>query len=200
MSRRTLPLLSLPLLAVAGVNAWCWSTLQSSRQSATDAERDVASCRQLADDIVRLRKRPAIAGSREMELTELSKRMEEAARAAQVPAGGLVRISPEAARRLDRAGGGSGYGGAADVPYLEKPTTVLLSGVTLPQLAAFMYAVGTGPSALDVPSLRLSAPRDEEAGDRWSAEVEFSYLIYAPPDEPNGGSPANVATSAGGLR
>jgi hypothetical protein len=202
MTKKSLSLLFLLALMLAGINAWSWSKFQSSREAAIIAEQDAIQCRHLADDMKRLRSRPTIAGSHEIELTELSRRIEQVANDAGIPVGDLVRISPEASRRLD-AGVATGASDALaqDASYLEKPTSVLLSGVTLTQLTTFLFNMSTGNAAMDVREMRLSAPRQDEDGDRWSADITLTYLIYNPPDEPaNLRGRSNSSAAATGQR
>jgi hypothetical protein len=164
------------IVSLVAINLWAWSVLAQQRQTADIAQRDAQTCQDLALRIKRLKDKPMVAGSHEIELTELSKRIEQSAINSQIPTSALVRISPESARR------------AGDSLYLEKPTTVLLEGVGLRELARFLYAMSNGPAAMDVQSLRLTAPREQENGDQWTAEVTLSYLIYAPKPE-NSGTP-----------
>jgi hypothetical protein len=164
------------IVSLVALNLWAWSVLADRRQAAGAAQHDAGICQDLAERIKRLKDKPMVAGSHEIELTELSKRIEQAAVDCQIPASELVRISPEAARRV------------GDSLYLEKPTTVLLEGVGLHELARFLYDMSNGSAAMDVQNLRLNAPREQETGDRWTAEVTLSYLIYAPKPETNGTS------------
>jgi hypothetical protein len=161
------------LLAVA----WSWVTLSASRQTAMDAASDLSACREAASRIDQLRRRPAVAGSREVQATELSRRIEESARAAGMPEGGLDQIEPEPLRRV------------GDTPYRQTPTRVRLRQVTLQQLFTFLHALAAeGPSGpgLRLQALRLSAPRGEEAGDQWTAEATLTYLVYDPKSGPLG--------------
>ena len=79
-------------------NLWAWSNLMVQRRGEERAELDVVTCSRLAERIRVMRDRPTIAGSSEIELTELSKQIEAAAAAAGMQSGVLVRISPSAPR------------------------------------------------------------------------------------------------------
>ncbi len=176
MSQRRQIILFVALgFVLVALNLWAWSILSEHRQAAADADRDVAVCRQLANRIAHLKDKPTVAGSREIEATELSQKIERAATANQIAPAALTRISPESARRV------------GDTSYLEKPTTVLLSGISLRQLADFLYAMSTGSSVMSVQRIWITAPRDEGTSDRWTVEVTLSYLIYAP--RPSSASP-----------
>jgi len=136
-----------------------------------DTASDLSACRDAASRIEQLRRRPAVAGSREVQATELSRRIEASARAAEMPDGALDQIEPQPPRRV------------GDTPYRQTPTRVRLRGVTLQQLFTFLHALAaedaSGPG-LRLEALRLSAPRGEEAGDRWTAEATLTYLVYDP--------------------
>jgi len=156
---------------------WSWVTLCQSRQAATDAASDLSASRDAASRIEQLRRRPAVAGSREVQATELSRRIEESARAAGMPDGGLDQIEPEPPRRV------------GDTPYRQTPTRVRLRHVMLQQLFAFLRALAvedaSGPG-LQLEAIRLSAPRGEEAGEQWTAEATLTYLVYDPKSAPSG--------------
>jgi hypothetical protein len=165
--------LALAVIACALVLAlgWSWLWLSSSRQRAEDAAADLSACRDSATRIESLRRRPVVAGSRDVQTTELSRRIESASSAAGMPDGGLDRIEPEPPRRV------------GETPYRETPTRVRLRHVTLRQLFAFLHSLagdGNAGPGLRLAALRLSAPRGEETGDQWSAEATLSYLVYDP--------------------
>lgn len=170
-SRRLI--LELVLLAVglsAGA-AWSAVRLASARQAAHAAAKDLQTCRELAGQIVRLRDRPAVADVREMQAAETATLIERAAAAAKIPAAqSLVSITPETPRRIGESA------------YKEAPTQVLLRGIGLRQVVAFLCAISAEGSGLRPRSLRLSASREDSAG-QWAAEVTVSYLIYAPRSE-----------------
>ena len=145
--------------------------LHSSEQTANDAASDLIACREAAGRIDQLRRRPAVAGLRPVQATELSRRIEESARAAGVPDEGLDQIEPEPPRRV------------GDTAYRQTPTRVRLRRVTLAQLFSFLRALAVEDAAgpgLQLEAIRLSAPRGEEIGDRWSAEATLTYLVYDP--------------------
>ena len=175
MSFRALAVALLASLFTADVAALRLSTARQT--TALQLQADFLTCKRLAARIEQLRKRTQIAGSREMELTELSRRFEQAANATNIPAESIVRISPEEARRLSTASAGG------ESMYLEKPVIIQLSGVGLAKLVRFLYVMSTDSSSMNVKSLRLTAPRHEEAIEKWAAEVSFSYLIYSPPQK-----------------
>lgn len=148
--------------------AWSYGVLASSRQAALEASDDLATCRKLATRIQALRQKPSVAGTRELEPTELSKQIEEAAKGAGIPAERLVRVWPEQARRVGNS------------PYKEKPTQVLLRGVSVQQTVTMLHALASSDSGLQVKSLRVIAPREGERADGWTVETTVASLIFAP--------------------
>ena len=69
----------------------------------------------------------------------------------------------------------------------------IMRRMTLRQVFAFLHAVGSdGPGGppLRVRSVRLSAPRGEEATDLWAVEATLVYLVYDPkaPETTAGGA------------
>jgi hypothetical protein len=155
------------LLAVG----WSRVTLSASRQAAADAASDLCACRNAAARIDRLRGRPAVAGSRDVHMTELSRRIEEAAREAGMRDGGLDQIEPEPPRQVGES------------PYRQTSTRVRLQHATLQQLFTFLHALAadeTSGPGLRLQTLRLSTSRGEETGDTWTAEATLTYLVYDP--------------------
>ncbi len=154
------------LLLLAAV--WSYDTMVRSRAAALDAAQDLETCRQLGQRIERLRGRPSLAGSAELQQGELTQRIELAARQANIPAERLIRVWPEASRRL------------GETPYREKPTQVLLRNVSLQQTVTLLHTLSSSEAGLQVKSLRITAPREGERGDLWTVEATLSYLIFSP--------------------
>lgn len=155
---------------LAGVLAWACDRCAWCRRQAQDAAEDVRRCREMAGRIADLRTRPNLAGAEELQLAELARQVEQAARAARLAPDAVVRIWPEQARR------------AGDTVYKEKATQIVLRDVSAEQAARFLHALSAGVPGLWTSSLRLSAPRGRETGDTWTVEAVVSYLIYAPPE------------------
>lgn len=161
------------LLCLIGTAFWSYTRLADARDAAVAAADDLASCRDLADQIESLRRRPALAGAREMRAEELTGRIERAAAAAHFDGDdSLDRIEPGPPRRL------------GDGPYRETPTVVRLKRVTLRQLFTFLHALAGDNGAgggLHVRRVDLSAPRENESdADRWHVETTLAQLVYAP--------------------
>ena len=164
--------LVLAATAAGLVLAMLWGSRRQSdsRDAALAAAAELAQCQTLAGRIESLRRRPAVADVREARATDVSRRVEQAAREAEFTDGSLERIEPEPPRRV------------GDTAYKEVPTQLRLRRVTLRQVFAFLHAVGNdaGGPPLRVRSVRLSAPRGEEATDLWAVEATLVYLVYDP--------------------
>jgi hypothetical protein len=160
-----LMILTFGLLAANGYGGWA---LMQARSNADIAIADAARCRSLSNQIVALKTKPTIAGTREQAQEELTARIEAAAKIFGITGDNLASITPEPAQRL------------ADSVYLEKPTTIQLRQVTLAQVAGLLCRLATDGTGLRIKSLRLSAPPQSGNTDVWSAETTITYLIYSP--------------------
>ena len=167
--RRRLLWTSLALL-VSALALTAHGRLRSARARAAEARERLVRSEDLLARIDGLSQRPQRASREEIAVSELTRRIEAAARAASIGAESLYRIEPEPARRT------------ADGPYLEKPTRVELRGIGLAPLLDFLETLGGEPGELTVTSLRLQAPHSERLGDTWDVEATLTYLIYSPRD------------------
>ena len=148
---------------------WGYRRLSDSRDAAVAAASELAVARGRAARIDSLRRRPAVADLREARATDVTRRVEQAARAAEFPEDSLERIEPEPPRRV------------GDTAYKEVPTQLRLRRVTLRQVFAFLHklaADGEDGPPLRVRSVRLSAPRGEEATELWAVDATLVYLVY----------------------
>jgi HPt (histidine-containing phosphotransfer) domain-containing protein len=165
------PLWQAAILAMGflAVVLWCLWQFQKNQSAAMNAARDLEACVNAASRIHTLRQRPSLAGLEQLQSTELSRRIEQATRSANIdPARSLLRIVPESPRRL------------GDSPYKEAPTQVSLRQVTMQQLIGFLYTLTPSDSGLQARSLRLSVPRQTDSSDDWEVEATITYLIYSP--------------------
>jgi hypothetical protein len=163
MNRRMRILLLLLAVLLAGLAVWAWQDLSASRQAAETAWADLAACRSAAAKIQAYRRRPTLATDTERLASETTRLIEQAAKKAEISADDLQRISPESSRRI------------GDTVYREKPTQVLLRKVTV-----LVYDMVAGEAGFTARSLRLSAPREADGGNTWSADLVVTYLIYDP--------------------
>ena len=157
-------------LAIVLSVLWLYGDLSDRRAVAMQATSDAAVCQRLADQIRALQTKPSLAQSHELEHQELTRRIESAAQQAGVPATSLVSIVPESAQRINRT------------PYKRKPTQVQMTNVTLQQLVGVLGPFAAEQAGPKLTRLMLAAPRgaDELTGNRWSADMTLTYLIYAP--------------------
>ncbi len=148
--------------------AWTFGRLSDRRSAAIGAATDLADCRRLATQIQQLGRQPALAGSGEMQLNELTRRIERSAKSAQIQPDSLIRISPDPASRV------------GNTAYKKKSTQVLFRGVTLRQIMTFLHTVAAQDTGPQTTRVRLVAPHSDDAGDRWTVETTLTYLIYEP--------------------
>jgi len=137
-------------------------------KAALGARADYEKCLRCAEKIEALKKRPKIAAGHERLHAETTGLIEQAAEKAGVPAGSLVRITPEPPRRL------------ADTVYKEKPTRILLKKVTLKQIVLLVHGLIGADKKLHANFIRITAPRADDTGGLWTAELVVTYLIYEP--------------------
>ena len=171
-SRRQMMLAGLVVVGLSIAAIWHVAWMLEHRGTAQRAANNLADCKLLAEQIVELRTRPAVAADEEMGIQELDDRIEYAkgqARLTNQTRDVIDIVDPQPARRIGNS------------PYLQKPTMFALRDVSLPQLTAFLYHLTDG-SGLTVRSLRLRVPTGEATADRWDVETTLTYLIYAPPE------------------
>lgn len=168
MNRRRTVLIAVLICLLAAAAIWSCGYMRDQRKAALLAAGNLRECRELTARIKKIRHRPRKADDAERLATETTRRIETAALSAGITTDKLIRITPEPAQRL------------GDTVYKEKPTQVALKKITLKQLTWFVHALISGPDALHARSIRLTAPRREDTGNLWSAEVELTYLIYDP--------------------
>jgi hypothetical protein len=163
----TAVLLGLLVAAVGG----SYLRMRSSRLSAADAARSVQLCRELVVRIEQLQVGPRRAGLQSRSETELSRKIESAAKAAGLPRNYIVRIDPGEPRRV------------ADSDYKDQSTDVELRPVTLKQLVAFLDAI-TSDTGIQVNFVWLTAPTPEtpttHATEPWNAQMTLTNLIFTP--------------------
>ncbi len=175
MSRRTAVLLSVLAALLALATLLSYRVMIRHRAAAMTASNDLAECYKMAPEIESYRKRPAMAADQERIANETTGLIEQAARSSGISTRGLVRITPAPAHRL------------ADTVYKEKPTQILLKGVTLRQLVSTLHRLASSKQSLYPKSLRITAPRVDDIGRLWTAEIVVTYLIYEPLRPPGNG-------------
>jgi hypothetical protein len=167
---KTSVMLGTMVLALLALTGWSFSRLTESRDAALAAERDLAESRATVARMEALRQRPA-AGTTESGQAAFSRRVDEAARTAGFAASEVNNIVPEPPQRVNNSN------------EMEVPTQVRLQGVTLEQVFTFLHAMSAETdddgnvrdTGVRLKSIRLSTPRDEDAGDRWTVESTLTY-------------------------
>ena len=166
--RRAILLLVLAgLLATAAL--WSYGTMAEQRAAMAAAANDLVACREIANRIEKLRRRPELAAQNQRDSSETIGLIETSARAAGITTAKLLRISPEPPRRL------------GDTVYMETPTRVELKNVTLEQLVKLVHGIAGDENPLHPRSIQVRAPSPRDTGRLWSAELVLTYLIYEPP-------------------
>ena len=158
------------LVALPALTAiWAYRYMDSQRDDAITAQVDLNECVLIGRQIEQFGHRPTLATEQEQLSAETIGLIENAAKAAGISAESMARMTPEPPRRL------------GDTVYKEKPTQVLMRKITLKQLTALTYGLLSAETGLHARSIRVIAPRAEETGDLWTAELVLTYLIYDPP-------------------
>lgn len=163
----TLVCMVLAMLALTAT--WSVRAMMTRRAAALIAADDLGECGRLAASIESLRDKPKIASAQDMGIELLGQRIAAASQQAKLDPQSLEGVYPQGPRRL------------GNTPYVQKPTTLTLRNVKLPQLAAFLYHLTEGESGLNVRDLRLRVPRGDSPSDVWDAEATITCLIYQPP-------------------
>jgi hypothetical protein len=157
---------------------WGWQRLDSSRDSARRAARELAECERLAARIGQLSERPSPGGEQGLPAagTELARLIEQLAPQCAMPADAVVRIVPEPARRVE------------GTQYKEERTAVVLRSVNVAQVIRLLHATSRSNPGLTAEGLALSAGPPEEAAGTWNVEIRFVQSIYAPAASPSASS------------
>jgi hypothetical protein len=174
--KRQIVYLGAMILLLAVFSLWSWSVMADSRSQALAAGRELVAAKGSLARMDNLRRKPSMAGSSELALTELTRRIDKAATTAGFAQGALQRIVPESDYR------------PGDSVYKEKPTAVAIKNVTMQQLVSFLYALCADGSGLELRKLQIAAPRDNENADKWTVDLTVAYLLYSPPTETPGSS------------
>jgi hypothetical protein len=158
------------IMALVGAMVWCASTLQLARDRAQSAVDELRACRSLAAQIEVLRHRGGVVGgTREIEVTDLARRIDAARAAAGIADGSVVRIEPQEPRRV------------GDSPLMEKLTLVLLRQVTVKQCVTFLHAIGTDRSGLEASEVHLTDPAVAgQDAEQWTANITLRNVTYSP--------------------
>jgi len=166
--RWTLPVLWGGLVTIALASGWHY---RQAVQSAASAAANYQQCQALAARIHSLRDRPTQATLVARTSGEWAGPIEAAAREAGLAPAQILRIEPQAPRRL------------ADTDYEEQTAVVELEAATIPQVIRFLHAVTSPAQQLGARSLRLATPQraaTAESAELWTAEVTLNSFVFAP--------------------
>lgn len=169
-SKRSLAGIGIAAVLAIG-NVLAFAEFHAGQASARAAAENLGECKRVADEIETLRQRPATSTLETQSVSELSKRMEEAMKFAQLPAACLIRVDPQAARRV------------ANTEFKQQSTSLELRGVTLKQLIQFLHKLESSQAGLQTSSLHLAAPQRPAAdtsAETWTAQVVLTSFIFAP--------------------
>jgi len=153
--------------ALAAIGA-SWARLEDARSRSLAATDKLAECQRLADEIKQLRGGAiATAGEPAREL-ELTRQIAQAVSDAGLPASSLDRIEHDAPRH------------SATGAYLEKPTRILIRGITLRQFITLLHALDRPADGLRIDRLHLTAPQDATDSKTWTAEAMLLHTVAEP--------------------
>ncbi len=172
----------LALVVVAGL------TGLSARESGRDvqvAAEELGRAEQLAQTIVAAREQPVVINDETIASSDLAVLVESAAEQAGFDTGQIVRIWPESSTPVE------------GTDFRRTRTRVLLRGVPLPELGAFLVTLTDTAGGLNVDSLRLAAEstQPESRSERWDAEIALTQLYYAAGRESDGSTAPDHAGS-----
>lgn len=145
--------------------------LASAQKQAAEAAESLRICHQLSTEVQQLSQRAQHTSLVSRSLADLANLVESAAKDAGLASDSIVRIDPQAVRRI------------GDTDYQELATAVELLAATLPQLKAVVAGITARDSNLEVRTIRLKSPHDvpsEESAETWSVDMLLTQRIYAP--------------------
>lgn len=147
---------------------WYWSTNAARLKVAVD---NFANCERLTAEIRSLKLSPQTAKTENWSQDDLSSAIEASAAGAQLDRDRILRIDPQAPRRL------------AKTDYVEQATEVELSDVSMRQLVDFLFGISDRDDQLENATLRLRVPHSTEDGNTaelWSTDLILTQRIYSP--------------------
>ena len=157
---------------------WGWQRLDASHDAARRAGEELAECERLAARIAQLSDRPGAGSDQAVAAaagTDLARSIEQLASQCSMPPDAVVRIVPEAARRVE------------GIDYREERTSVVLRSVNIAQVIRLLHAMSRSNPGLIAEGLVLSAGPAEEAAGTWNVEIRFVHSVYAPSASPSSG-------------
>ncbi|HET6880135.1 MAG TPA: hypothetical protein VFI31_08270 [Pirellulales bacterium] len=152
-------------------NMIAYLEFHAKQAAASAACENLEECKSVAADIKKLRLQPSKVTLHAHSASEVSSRLEEALKFAQLPASCLVRIDPQPARRLN------------GTDFKEQPTSLELRAVSIKQLVHLLYKLESSGAGLQTKSLQLTTPvktQSDTTIETWNVQVVLTSLIFAP--------------------
>ena len=175
MSRKQLgrkrSLMLLAIASMAGLALLGYLRMSANVVAMRAASRDLGECRRLVAEIAGLQELPQFAALEPDSSTMIGQRIEQANKAAQLPAASLIRIQPQPPFRLGNS------------EYRLWPTRLELNQVTLEQVARFAHGLADEERGLTVRDLRLwTTSSSSNAGmpESWSSEITLTQVTFSP--------------------
>ena len=167
-NQRRLVLAGLLGVTLLVTTTWSYAALRRNHAAAKNAANDLITCQTLAAEIRDLGRQPAVAQSKQIQLDELTRHIEQSTKMASIPPDRLIRIWPDPASRV------------GNTPYQRKSTQVLFRRVTLRQIIMFLHTISSRKGGPQATRIRLLAPRDDASDKLWTVETTLTHLIYQP--------------------
>ena len=155
------------LLCMTALCFWSWQQLQTQQHLAKATVNDQLKCQRLASEIQAIRD-TAQTQKPEDQINTLVQQIQQAADQASMPMSHVQRIRPATQRRMGQSA------------YLEKPTQLSLSNITLQKTIAFLHHLVSLQPDLQIQSMRLTEARKNPTSNLWQVEVGLATVVYAP--------------------
>lgn len=158
-------------LAVTVALVGVWQQYANARSEAVQSRERTMSCRQLASELMAMRDRPTFVASEICDVTALTGMIGGARIKAGLEENRIDLVDPRQAERL------------RDSPYLVRPVSIALRGLTLRQAATFIHSLSDPNQGMWVSQMRLSPTRHEAApaaAELWNTELLLTQLVFSP--------------------
>jgi hypothetical protein len=154
-------------VAIAGLWCWLeWRALGSARAGAADGLVQLGAMQVDADAIIALRRRPVAAASRSRPNEELLAQVERSLGAAGIDHHQWQDSIPQPVTRKPGS------------DYRRHSTRIILSEVTLKQLATFVRNITAADPTLHASAITISNRKEEF--EYFDVDIAVSYRVFAP--------------------
>jgi len=147
-----------------------YSFMAGRKTAASRTQNDLQKCGQIVEQMQTLQQKPRLASDHERHSSETTSLIERAAGAGGISSGSIKQITPQQPGRIKKTS------------YKEKPTSVIMTGITLRQLVTMAQSLSGDDGNLSLKSIKMTAPDANDTGDKWDVELVLVYLIYDPID------------------